>query len=517
MRYTSPFGMTWLQQARFALRHASRVAALFLVACPNPTPGPIQIDSVEPILDTTPSLRLRITGRGFGLDRVRFLIPEGQGGAEGTAKLVVKIFDDLQRVELSSDRVSVLSVGKLEAFFGDISLSNGSYGVGIFYGANPRVSKPNAFTIGPVGDAGIPDTTERLDVSLPRDSGAADGGAGSDVDSAGIDGSMLVGDLGTFFPDASPPDAGSGDTGAFVGSFTVREPLVLTSVSALPAQVTIRAPVPHARFVSEGTARPDGLDLAVYQGDVRLPHQWADRGRVGTDALELVVRLEAGLPSGATPGFFLYHGDPAAADTTSDAVFIFAERFSSGGPSSGGWFDVWLGQCNDRLDASAVGAICTGDDGADPTRKTLGTALVAASATPPAGTLYEMSGFVGGVMAEPDDILYFAYASASGDFVGARTLPSAAYTVWPPDDAALFLEQDGNGRTETGWHFDAPQAFTEVRARFVPMFGPISLHFRYISPNAFYSSSSVVGLDDLTLRLAPETEVTVAMGATERR
>ncbi|MCC7385534.1 MAG: hypothetical protein IT384_27030 [Deltaproteobacteria bacterium] len=417
-------------------------------------------------------------------------------------------------------------------------LPSGRYSVQLFEGERALAGLGDAFEVPaeaePAPDAAASDAhpadVESLDagVTTAGDGDTADAAdAHADADSGAGDAWVDAGAAGA---EAGAPDVGSAsDSGPepFRAAFRYRQPISIENRSGRETarDATLRLSVAHAALVQQGRSRSDGADLAAYWGGQRLDHQWDDLLALGTDQLEMIVQLPHAVGAGTSSApLFLYYGDPGASLRTTDAVFLFAERFDHSLPAGAGqdeaWYpSAWTLDCESRTPGGV--SACVGDSDDNPTRRTLGTPRVRGMmSTVAPNETYEVSVHIAGrMLQQAADLLYFAYAEANDAAAGSVLLPDRAYVEQPPNASVTFLESDGGARTLRGWRLpSSTRLFTRARVRFAP--SPIdepSLHLRFISANGNLAAATLVGVDDLTVRRAVEPELGVRLGPVEVR
>lgn len=528
------------------LHHISTlgVVGLILAGCPNTIPTAPTIERVElTVGEGASSFTLDIHGRGFALKGVSYRLDDGQGETP-TGSVVVQIAhaESGRTYRSKPDDTKLLSPQEVTARFvlQNESLETGTYDLLILL-ALPDVpeqetvaEKDSAFEVAltPTGPDAGPSDLGPVDVDLgprpdlgPADAGSdPDGGPSPDADPA--DGEPLdLADLGPADgganPDAEPPDNG---LGPFIDAYGYRQTVILTNPNASPTplDVTVRIPVPHADLILAGRAKADASDIAVYDGIMRLEHNFDDRMAVGTNNLALIVRLPFSVAT--THTLALYFGDPSVAVPLSDAVYVMVERFDAALP--GTWYNAgnWTRNCFGRNVATPSDiALCCQDSTANPTRRTIASPRITGIrdvSNTPIYLSYEISFWLAGRMDEAADLLYFAYSNTTDNFAGAILLPDGLYGAYPPNASTTFQEVNNLGpRTVNGWRMPAGSnlPFTQTVARFVPNIDQPSLHFRFISPNGSNAGATLVGMDDLSVRRVLEPNFGLSLGTVEAR
>ncbi len=504
---------------------------LILGGCPSTIPTAPTIERVDlTVGEGASSFSLDIHGRGFALSGVSYSLADGQGATPIRAVFVqVSNIDNGRTYRSERADTKLLSPQQVTARFileAEI-LEPGTYSLTIYRDvpeeeAEKVAERENAFevlsgTTGPdagVRDLGFADAAPGMDSGVP-----ADGSGPTDGDSN----DATISDAGTSDsssnPDAATPDSG---LGSFIDTFRHRQSVLVTNPngSPSPADLTIRIPVPHADWVAAGQSKADASDIAVYDGLARLEHNLDDRMAVGTNALALIVRLPIAVQT--THTLAIYFGDPNLTVPVSDAVYVFSERFDGSLPND--WYNAgnWTLNCFGRNVATPSDiALCCQDSSANPTRRTVSSPRVMNirdTANTPIYASYEMSLWIAGRMEEANDLLYFAYSNTTDNFAGAILLPDGYYRAYPPNASTTFQEVNNLGaRTVRGWRMPTGSnlPFTQVRARFVPNIDQPSLHFRYISPNGSNNTSTLLGMDDLSVRRVLEPDFGISLGPVE--
>lgn len=471
-----------------------------------------------------PSFKLNVAGHGFGLDGVTYHVGQSLGVTEAPRALRVEIRKRDGTIPAEINRAS-LKIVSPTALIVTVDLGSmlpaDTYDLLLFGdGAEAIAEKRPAFEVTSVSDGPI------LDATPPRDAAARPDAAG---DAGALD---------------AEPDAGGGDPrdagfldataradsglGPFPTAARFRRPITLINDTGLasPVDVTVRIPVPHAQMLAAGESSMSGVDLAVYLGAIELPYWIEDRALVGTDRLELIVRLPVAIAPGVTSNLALY-SDPMLAATTppTEAVYLFVERFDADFPAftpgnRGQWNDRWLLDCEDRLRPQQPQSRCTSDDTALVRRSVASPAILGMSSTPAANEIYEVVAFLRGSMQSPNDLLYFAIGPDNEAWDRTTTLPDGAYDpAFAPNAQLSFTEIDNRTRTERGYRFPPPpgQAFARMRARLVPATANAHLHFRFVSADQAVNPASVVSLDDLSVRRALNPDFRVSLGPVEPR
>lgn len=506
---------------------------MLCAACPSVEATPPAITEVVALTTIdTPSFDLRVRGRGFGLREVSFDLSKGSGAATALRqRLELRAADGTRPVQVRVITTTVASPSELRAtVYLFAPLPAGEYGVELYVGDDPdpvAESSP-AFAVGSAlvpADAG----PARPDATTPSGVDAADAGVGlPDADPGVTDGGPLdPPDAGFVGFDAAPPvDSGLGPFPAGPG---FRRAIVLSNDTGLPSPVdlTVRITVPHGTMLAANQTRADGTDLAVYLGLVQLPHQIEDTALVGTDRLELIVRLPVAVPAGSSAGLPLaLTSDPVlpAATPPTDAVYVFAERFAgvlgSVPTDPNRYNDRWEQSCPDRRTGAANGSKCRTDAEAGLTRRTVATPRILPMSNAPAtNELYEVVAYVGGTMQAATDILYFSYGPDNSSFDRTVLLPELAYDPgFRPNATLTFQEINNNNRTVSGWRLPAvDNGYQRMRVGFVPQINQPNLHFRFISADNQARANTQVRLDDLVVRRALNPDFRVTLGPAEAR
>lgn len=508
--------------------------ALLCAACPSVDATPPAITEVIPLTTIdTPSFDLRVRGRGFGLREVSFDLSKGSGEATALRqRLALRSADGTPPVQVRVITTTVASPSELRAtVYLFAPLPAGEYGVVLYVGDDPdpvAESSP-AFAVRSAlvsTDAGV---TPRPDATPLVGPDAADAGAGpADADPPADDGGPLTPpDAGFVGFDAAPPvDSG---LGPFPPGPGFRRAIVLSNDTGLPSPVdlTARITVPHGSMLAANQTRADGTDLAVYLGTTQLPHQVEDTAMLGTDRLELIVRLPVAVPAGTSAGLPLaLTSDPVlpAATPPTDAVYVFAERFAgvlgSVPTDPNRYNDRWEQSCPDRRTGAANASKCRTDAEAGLTRRTVATPrILAMSNTPAANEVYEVVAYVGGTMQANTDIVYFSYGPDNSSFERTILLPELAYDPgFRPNATLTFQEVNNNNRTVSGWRLPSvDNGYQRMRVSFVPQLNQPNLHFRFISADNQARANTQVRLDDLVVRRALNPDFRVTLGPAEAR
>lgn len=481
----------------------------------------------EVLVEGDPSgldLTLDIRGRGFGLANTRYDLSEGTGAA-GDPELKARFYNR-SALSRTFERESLMLLSPQRILL-PLNLSQplppGVYFVELTNGQDQTAVSEAIFEIGldrdgGTGDSGFPPIDAGDGGTVP-DLGFPDGGL---PDALPVD---------TGVPDSGlPPDSG---LGPFVGNYGWRAKVEVSSTVNAVAGTTIKVPIPHLSWMNAGQAQAAGADLVLYQGATALPFQWDDGTRLGTNDLQMIARLAVDVPPNGDPAnpLVVYFGDPAAANTPTDAVFELALRFAAPvAPVNSGNDNAWhvpnyWQHCSfDRTvpggQAPFNGAYCNGDF-ADFIRSTLGTPRVTTiTAPPPANTVYAASLFIAGRMIDgPLDLLYLAHGPVNNNFAAALTFPTASYTGFVPNGSLTFQETTGANRTEDGWRLDptAYQEWSRAEVRFTPAIDQPSFQLRYLSLNNQQGGNSFVAVDDFWIRRALEPDFGVTLGPTEAR
>jgi hypothetical protein len=247
--------------------------------------------------------------------------------------------------------------------------------------------------------------------------------------------------------------------------------------------------------------------------------------------------LPVSVPVGTSTPLVLYSGDQAANVPRTDGIFSFVERFDAPLPATTTFvptqwvLNAWA-PCNRNrpLDASPTpGAYCMLDNTAAATKHTLASPVAQGIVATglPANQVYEMSFWTEGKMIvdanqQPDtnDLFYFSYLNANGpSYELTMLVPAADFVDYPPNVPSFtFVERNNQPRTVAGWNFGATGIpWTRARARFIPAYDHPSLTFRFVSNDAVANGGTLVAIDDLTVRLAANPELSVALGPVEMR
>ncbi len=514
-------------------------ALILLAACPStdPTPPSIQEVIVESVI-ATPSFDLLVKGHGFGLRDVSFDLSSGTGDAKLSRQRIQVLTRNgtpPAQIRAITSSVSSPSEMRVTVYLFD-PLPAGEYGVELYVGdvAEPTAELKPAFVVRSAlvtGDGGVTlapdadptvlapdalpgvDALEGVDAQQPVD----DGGLTDPPDSGAV-----------FFDAAAPGDSG---LGPFPPGPGFRRPILLANDTGLasPVDVTMRIVVPHAQMLAAipAQSRADGLDLAVYNGTTQLPHQIEDLALLGTDRLELIVRLTVAIPPGGSLGVPLaLFSDPVtpAATPPTDAVYVFTERFANAFNSNANdpnqYNDRWEQRCPDRVTAAANGSKCRTDAENGLTRRSFATPRVLGmTANRAANELYEVVAYIAGAHQTQNDILYFSYGPDNSSFDVTTLLPEAAYDpAFRPNASQTFLEINDRNRVVTGWRLPTiRQPFQRMRASFAPAIPTPNLHFRYVSVDNQTNQNTQMILDDLVVRRALNPDFRVTLGPVEGR
>lgn len=508
---------------------------LLCAACPSVEATPPAITEVVALTTIdTPSFDLRVRGRGFGLREVSFDLSKGSGAATALRqRLALRSADGTPPAQVSVITTTVTSPSELRAtVYLFAPLPAGEYGVVLYVGDDPEpvAESSPAFAVGSAlipADAG----PARPDAAPPVGLDAADAGVVGPADAdppVGSDGGPLDPPDGGFVGfDASPPvDSG---LGPFPPGPGFRRAIVLANDTGLPSPIdlTMRITVPHGTMLAANQTRADGADLAVYLGLVQLPHQVEDTALLGTDRLELIVRLPVAVPAGTSAGLPLaLTSDPvlAAGTPPTDAVYVFAERFAgvlgSAPNDPNRYNDRWEQSCPDRRTGAANASKCRTDAEAGLTRRTVATPRILPMSNAPAtNELYEVVAYVGGTMQANTDIVYFSYGPDNSSFERTVLLPELAYDPgFRPNATLTFQEVNNNNRTVSGWRLPSvDNGYQRMRASFVPQINQPNLHFRFISADNQARANTQVRLDDLVVRRALNPDFRVTLGPAEPR
>ncbi len=483
-------------------------------ACAQAEVATTQINDVELIEGSLSSfvIGLRIQGRGFlDLDQVR-------------------IFSELDDLEFRAQVVVLESPNVLRARFTLTSpLPPGSYGVSIWRLGAVVSERNQVFTV-EVTDGGV----------LVADGGVADSGDSGVSDPEPPDAGQQ---------DAGQQDAGLPDTGlqndAGVAVFPVdaqyRRWISVSSSVAIADATTVILSIDHRALVDAGKAQLSGDDLWVFQQDVALDYQFADRFALGTPDLKLIVRLAQPIAAGtAAQELALYYGNPQVnTSQATDQVFEFSERFedlvtpNNQDPETSWrvanrWRDCTTTRAFDRPQptpsATEAGAHCVHDDANDDFhRQTLATPRleIRGDGQRPPNTRYEMSFWLAGRMVDGErDILYLSHFTDNESFSSTLPVTMSEYSGYPVDATLTFQDSDNQDRTVSGWRLpaDQPRWWAPVRFFFVPSVDRPSMHFRYVSAVAGGNATdSFTVLDDLWIRLAPNPAPSLDVGPEEER
>lgn len=485
----------------------------------------------------SPAFVVHVVGRGFAPSSLQYNLASGTGSA--SSDFVVQLVRSLDGVMYPSARVDLLSTTELDAHVA-IALAPGVYDVRLSRkGASAPIAELEgafAIEVGGAADGGVvvaedaassgpADAAEPIDAAIDPDGGVI----------AEPDGGVLVEADATVYPDAEPPDVGPPDLGVepdsglglFAGNYQHRQEVRLTNNSMGPAPVgtTFVVPIPHAAMISAGVAQADGRDLALYHGTTSYPYAWEDAAKLGTDQLVMIAQLpEEVLASAerdrATP-LVLYYGDPAANVQPTDAVYTFTQRFTGALPAT--WTTrVWTPCLWDRsseLPAASNGAYCVYDDNGEQRVTVSSPRLANVDSAIAPNLIYVLAFYLSGVMTGANDLVYFAIDDDTDAYELTQQLAPSAWTVAPPLVSQTFVEINNAGnRTVTGWRFGAVrQAWTRSEARFRPPFDDPSLHLRFLSIDNADNAATFVAVDDYTLRLALDVEMTGSLDPVESR
>jgi len=525
------------------MKHASALSLLSvtiaLVACPRTDRTPPVIDTVEKVSSLeVPQFKLNVRGHGFGLSGVTYDLSAGEGVATGSAlRMEIRRHNGALPIEITRVVATIVSPTVLLVTV-DITapLPPDTYDLFLFGegAAEPIAEKKAAFDAPaisgphPQDDAGMrpADDAAAVGPDAPPAMPGDDAGTGLPFDDAA---SAVDPDAG-IAPglDAQPADSGLGD---FPVGPTFRRAIQLINDTGLasPVDITVRILVPHLAMIAAGESTASGADLAVYLGPTPLPMQIEDRGLLGTDRLELIVRLPIAIAAGPSMNLPLaLYSDPlvGAATPTTEAVYLFTEHFDLDFPTfvpgrRDLWNDRWEDDCNDRLRATEPQSRCRLDSEAGLTRRTLASpSITAMSSAPPANERYEVVAFLGGAMQTTNDLLYFSYGPDAETFAATTLLPDGAYDpAFVPNANLTFQETTGANRTARGFRFPggAGTPFTRMRVSFVPATSAPHLQFRYISADNQTNVNTVVGIDDLVVRRALSPDFRVLLGPAEHR
>lgn len=522
--------------------------AASISACPSTTPTPARIERVQVVGDpTTPRFVLRLLGRGLALTGLTYDLSTSTGSAEVELRLVIVHEERSEEITVLGEQITVLSPRRLDAEVLQGPLAPGRYGVRLFAGAasEPIAEAADAFEVrdpsGEGSDGGVPLDGEPLDVDenakTPDADVSNDAGPGGDATEgdAGDGDDAAEGDAGdgddAAEGDAAPPDAGvrpDSGLGAFVGAFQFRREVLVGNASTgpAPAGTTLKVSIPHAELVARGQARADAADVVLYYGASALERQWEDAAKIGTDELVMIIEIPAEVPIGAVSGstpLVLYFGDPNTQIAPTDAVYLFAEHFTSPLPGAWGVRDWYRCDLDRSINGTspAPGAYCVEDQGSNPTRITLSSPnLSPLTDALPANQVYEISFWLNGLMVnQTNDLIYFAYGPSSSRFDNTTLLATSSYVEFPPNGQVSFDETNNAGRrTVQGWRFPTTrQWWTRARARFRTGVNAPSLHLRFISDDGNDNGATIVGVDDYAIRLALEPELEAVLGPIEIR
>lgn len=517
------------------------ISACVLSACPSVETTPAAIVSAAVVGDArSSSFVVHVVGRGFAPSALEYNLASGTGSA--SSDFVLHLIRSLDGVMYPSARVDLLSTTELDAHVA-IALAPGVYDVRLVRkGADsPLAELEGAFSIEvarPGEDAAVFDdaSLEAADAVVQNDATIdPDGGVIVEPDGGAIDGGLVFEADATTYPDAEPPEVGPPDVGIepdsglgnFAGNYLHRQEVRLTNNSSgtAPIGTTFVLPIPHAAMISAGFAKADGTDLALYFGTTSYPYVWEDAAKLGTDQLVMIAQLPeevlAQTERDRTTPLVLYYGDPAANVQPTDAVFTFSQRFNAALPNT--WTTrVWTPCAWDRsseLPAAANGAYCVTDDNGEQRVTVSSPRLANVDSTIAPNLVYVLSFFLSGVMTGANDLVYFAIDDDTDAYELTQQLSPAAWTVAPPLVSQTFVEINNFGnRTVTGWRFGATrQAWTRSVARFRTPFDDPSLHLRFLSIDNADNAATFVAVDDYTLRLALDVEMTGSLDPVESR
>lgn len=497
-------------------RSALLSLAIVCAGCPSVTPTQAEITAAEVVGDPqTTSYEVQVTGRGFTPSTLEYNLSSGTGS--GAAELVLEIFRASDGRTTRSTHVDLVSTRELTAHL-TAALDLGTYGVRLVReGQSGKVAElETAFIIRATPDR--------------RDGGELDGGVTTEGDAEVLleDGAVVYPDAAVF-PDAEAPDLGAPDSGLgeFPGNFRYRQEVRLTNTSLgdAPAGITFTVAIPHGMMLSAGQTNADATDIALYYGTVQLPYAWEDRSKVGTDQLVMIAQLPELIPAGAERSrlvpLAIYYGDPQAAVLPTDAVFAFVERFNTALPADWTLRD-WT-QClwdrSTEIMTPLPGAYCV-TDAAGEQRISLSSPRIAAlDANLPLNQVYVLSFYLSGVMGGANDLLYFAVDDNVALYEQTIQLQPTEWTEAPPLVPFTFLDINNAGlRTVLGWQFGAiRQPWTRSVARFRSPVEDPSLHVRYLSIDQADNAATYVAIDDYTVRLALDTELSGQLQPAELR
>lgn len=513
-------------------RHATFVIVLssvaFAAGCPSTSPTPAEIEDVTVKGDPrSADFTLTISGRGFATD-LEYDLSRAEGQARSTLRFEAFSANERETVLADSNAITVVSPREIVVEMRDPLSIAGVWGVRIYRDAalqNLLAEKEAAFEV----DEGEP---QRPDAGEPEPS---DAGMMNEED-AGT--SSTAGDGAVLEDSGEPSDAGVADTGerpdsglgVFVGAYGYRRHIAIENPSAAdaPLNTTIAVPVEHANLVAAGMAKADATDIILYLGTVPLEFQWEDPSKIGTNELVMIAKLNTAIPVGPYVGspLVMYFGDPNQLTTTTDGVYTFAERFGAA-VNTNQWYVAsgWY-HCNyDRAvvgPSAARGAYCVQDGDDNPTRRTLGTPLIAAigAGQIAANQIYDLALWTAGRMVnQNNDLFYLAYDSVNDEFDNTTLIAAANWVGFQPNVAGFtFRETDGNNRTVEGWRYLATEeTWKRSSTRFVSAETATAFHFRFLSKDNDDNSATYVAVDDVTVRIALNPDFRVIPGPVEAR
>ncbi len=499
-------------------RSALVALSLFFAGCPSVTPTQAEITAAEVVGDPSSSAyEVHVSGRGFAPTTLEYNLSSGTGN--GTAELVLEIFRSTDGRTTKSAHVDLVSTRELNAHL-TAALDPGTYGVRLMReGRTGKVAElETAFIIRAPGevdeDGGAP--------------GGSDAGVPTDSEVLLEDGAVVYPDA-PVYPDAEPEDLGAPDSGLgdFIGNYRYRSEVRLTNLSAgeAPAGITFTVRVPHATLLAAGMSNADGTDLGLYYGTVQLPYAWDDYMKLGTDDLVMIAQLPELIPAGAernrTIPLSLYFGDPQAAVLPTDGIFTFAQRFNTALPAD--WTLRAYTHCSwDRSSETTTmipGAYCVYDAVGEQRISLSSPRIAAIDALLPPNQVYVLAFYLSGVMNGANDLMYFSVDDNVAAYEQTIQLQANEWTENPPLNALTFEDINDFGlRTVFGWKLPAVrQPWTRSVARFRSPVEDPSLQVRFLSIDVLDQPATYVAIDDYTVRLAMDVELTGILQPVELR
>jgi hypothetical protein len=133
--------------------------------------------------------------------------------------------------------------------------------------------------------------------------------------------------------------------------------------------------------------------------------------------------------------------------------------------------------------------------------------------------VYVVAFFLSGVMGGANDLVYFSVDDDVDAYDQTIQLAPASWVEYPPTVSLTFEEINNFGpRTVSGWRLPgARQDWTRAVARFRSPVEDPSLHLRFLSIDQTDLAATFVAVDDYTVRLALDAELTGTLDPVEGR